>query len=328
MIEKHILHDINNILSEIRHSISLAEKKLENFNPKQFLARLSDDIDYLSSILNKGTKEIPKVINLKQEIEFLAAYFNTKSFNFSIDIPEDFTILIEKTDFRRIFVNLIHNSIDAIQENGRIAIYAKENLNLDKIDIYIQDNGKGIENSIKDRIFEDGFSTKGTKDERGFGLFNVKQIVEENGGEIQLVNNFPTTFKISFPFFHNTKFKKDNFSILIAEDNQSLAILLGDLLEYDGYKVKFAENGKIALDLVKNEYFDLIILDVDLPILSGISVLNEIRKENIDILVILCSGFSDLQLSDGFMPDLIIKKPYDFNYLNHKILELFNNKFN
>ncbi len=110
----------------------------------------------------------------------MAEKFNAKSFHFSVDIPEIFTILIKISDFRRIFENLIHNSIDAIQENGRITIFAKENLNLDKI----------------------------------------------------------------------------------------------------------------------------------------------------DILVILCSGFSDLQLSDGFLPDLIIKKPYNFDYLNHQILELFHNKFN
>jgi len=79
-------------------------------------------------------------------------------------------------------------------------------------------------------------------------------------------------------------------SILLAEDEENFHKTLRLNLELEGYEVTSAYNGNMALKAIKNEYFDLVILDVMMPELDGIAVTESIRVKNLDVPILILSA--------------------------------------
>lgn len=86
----------------------------------------------------------------------------------------------------------------------------------------------------------------------------------------------------------------DKIKILLADDEKDLSKAIGTILTYSNYDVDIVSNGKEALDKVNNKIYDLIILDIMMPVMDGIQALKEIRKNNIKIPVILLTAKSQV----------------------------------
>ena len=84
--------------------------------------------------------------------------------------------------------------------------------------------------------------------------------------------------------------KEKKASILVVEDEESLREALKLNLELENYEITTAENGPTALKLVKNEYFDLIVLDIMLPDMDGITVCETIRMQHNDVPILFLSA--------------------------------------
>ena len=84
--------------------------------------------------------------------------------------------------------------------------------------------------------------------------------------------------------------KEKKASILVVEDEESLREALKLILELENYEITTAENGPTALKLVKNEYFDLIVLDIMLPDMDGITVCETIRMQHNDVPILFLSA--------------------------------------
>jgi signal transduction histidine kinase len=106
--------------------------------------------------------------------------FEVQGFNKSLLIP------IEKTEIERAFTNIINNGIEAMGFSGKIKISLTESK--EYIEIYIQDNGKGISPEIQNNIFKTGF-THGKATGTGLGLSQAKEAFQKNSGDIQLVSS-------------------------------------------------------------------------------------------------------------------------------------------
>ena len=83
--------------------------------------------------------------------------------------------------------------------------------------------------------------------------------------------------------------------VLIADDEEPLAEALGEILKVEGYKVVIANNGEIALKHALNDNFEVVILDIMMPKLSGIEVVKEIRKRSIDVPILMLTARSDIE---------------------------------
>jgi CheY-like chemotaxis protein len=174
----------------------------------------------------------------------------------------------------------------------------------------------------------------------GLGLTIVKKIVEIHGGEIS-VKSQPqqgTSFELVLPFRKCkivpslTKINEPLLSedleavrILLVEDNKVNQMVTKDNLEAFKVRVTIAENGKEALDLLENELFDLILMDMQMPVLDGYQTMKEIRNntdlilKQIPIIALTANAIdaeikkcfdsgADDYLSKPFKPSVLIEK--------------------
>lgn len=106
-------------------------------------------------------------------------------------------------------------------------------------------------------------------------------------------------------------------NILIVEDNELNMKLFADILEYHNYSIDKAYDGIQAYEKIKNNNFDLVILDIQLPNLDGFSLLNKLNFENITIPPIIiasaCAMDSDKAQAKKFGINNYITKPIDIN---------------
>ncbi len=105
------------------------------------------------------------------------------------------------------------------------------------------------------------------------------------------------------------------FNILVVEDDYSNRIFFVDLLGKKGYKVSSAEDGDVAIAILKREDFNLVLLDIKMPRVSGLEVLKFAKMNNSDIKVVILTGLDYLHQSVYFESkklgaDEFISKPY------------------
>lgn len=95
--------------------------------------------------------------------------------------------------------------------------------------------------------------------------------------------------------------------ILVVDDEENIRLLFKEELEEEGYEVDTASNGIEALEKIKESQFDVIVLDIKMPVMDGIQALNAIKNINKDQPVILCSAYGEFKqdlsswVSDGYV---------------------------
>jgi len=118
--------------------------------------------------------------------------------------------------------------------------------------------------------------------------------------------------------------------ILIVEDNEMNMKLFSDILSYQKYSIEKAFNGKEAYDKIKSNEFELVILDIQLPVMDGFSVLKKLKEENIKLPKILiasaCAMDSDKLKAQEFGIKDYITKPVDIKKFMEKVKELMEEK--
>ncbi len=205
---RQVAHEIKNPLTPMKLSIqqmvaAYKDKKKDFGSVFVKLAHsVLNQIDNLSLIASEFSTfaKMPginfEVIELVPIVKDTINLFTDESINFSLKIPDD-TLLIEadKSQLRRMVINLIRNSIQA--EATSIDIEISENENV--VSILFKDNGNGIDEENKNKIFKPNFTTKDKG--MGLGLKLTKRFLERLNGDIQLVESSPagTTFAIIIP---------------------------------------------------------------------------------------------------------------------------------
>ncbi|NLI91597.1 MAG: response regulator [Peptococcaceae bacterium] len=118
-----------------------------------------------------------------------------------------------------------------------------------------------------------------------------------------------------------------NRRLLIVDDNRGVRFLLRELLSTEGYEVLEAANGREALFYSTNSDLSLVLLDVKMPGMTGLEVLDKLKSSNPDLPVILMSAYSEMELLNKaleFHPKvLFLSKPFDLN----NVRELIKNTF-
>lgn len=325
---KHLAHDLNNIFTRILASLELL--KLQNQSEEKY-SLLLNNIEagtYLASeLINTtiGKSSSPtqnKRINIntiiKDVVNSFQGYTNEK-IKFNLYLQPDLKMINAKyVDLYRIIMNLITNAVESIELYGNITIKTSLQNKGEQVQILISDDGNGIDENLYKFIFTEGFSTKTKDSNSGHGLSIVKYLVELYNGEIIVASEKErgTQFNVTFPASAASKGKSNTpKTILIAEDENSLRFLLKELLQSYNYNVISASDGIETLKLFSTSKCDILIIDKKMPGMDGVECIKEIRKNNLEVPIILASGSitSDENLVSSLKISYLLSKPYNLD---------------
>ncbi len=272
--------------------------------------------------------------NIQNSLKELAATNNNK---YTIEIDERIpdVLIGDPTKLSQIFMNLINNALKFTQ-NGQVKVVAQLLSNEDemaKIHFKIIDTGIGIPEDKQEAIF-DSFSQGSIEINRkyggtGLGLNIVKKLIDILGGEISLQSKIGQgstfSFDLDFKISSGQVVEQDedydenvfvNKKVLLIEDNKINQMITAKMLEKKQMLVEIIDNGEDAIEAVKNNYYDLVLMDVHLPGINGTIATQTIRTFDQHTRIIALTAISlnenrEMLLSYG-MND-VVTKPFDPN---------------
>ncbi|HBF87347.1 MAG TPA: hypothetical protein DDX39_01805 [Bacteroidales bacterium] len=219
--------------------------------------------------------------------------------NINITLNKAFTnkaIYTDPNRLKQVLINLINNSLK-FTEQGSIE-FGYEINNENQFVFYVKDTGKGISEEKQELIFNRFYQVENTSKQTikgaGLGLSISKSLIEILGGKIWLTSQqgIGTTFYFTIPSKLIEVQQKINPSlaksiglsfdwsknkVLIVEDDDINFILLNEALKKTKVKIERAADGVQAIDLINKNSYDIIILDIQLPLLDGFAVLEYIK---------------------------------------------------
>lgn len=359
-----VAHDYNNILTGIIGHTDITKLALEEeYNPEKIIA-LIDEIEkasmqaqglthqLLAFTKKEGTTtevtSIKKI--LKENVSFFTRGSNSKC---SFDIDENLhSVNIGKTQFCQLMSNLSINAIQAMPQGGNIYVSAKNTIINETNSIYFnelnsgdyvlitfKDNGPGVSEENKNRVFEANFTTK--IDGLGIGLSNIYDIIKKHNGCIFIESEIDkgTTFYLYLPAsISNDTYEYTKNSIirpifgkgriLAFDDDPIIRSILKKITHYLGYEINIVENGSEAIDLYKKSVveenkYDVVIADLTIAGgMGGKEVIEHLLKIDPEVKIILSSGYHDASLIINYRQHgilSVIKKPYNMVDLSEVI---------
>lgn len=234
------------------------------------------------------------------------------------------------SELREVFVNLIVNAVDAMPQGGKLSISCFRH---DKtLRLEFADNGTGMPEEVRQRIFDPFFSTKGAQG-TGLGLSVSHSIIERHEGTISVKSEIGggTVFTIDLPSIETEATKAETredapalpaLSIMVVDDEPSVRETLADMLEVLGQSVVIAESGHDAVHKLASAEFDLVFTDLAMPEMDGWETARAIRKVVADMRIILVTGYGPgtaLPSGEENLIDGIIGKPFDFNQVTETL---------
>jgi len=232
----------------------------------------------------------------------------------------------------------INISLEKIKIKNQICTSCNEKFSGKYLQLTISDNGTGISNDTMERIFEPFFTTKQRSEGSGMGLSVVHGIMHSASGHIVLksAENMGTTIKLLYPIFKGDIEEKDTTHtdevsplqisghVLIIDDEQPIINLFSNLVINMGMKASIFADPVQALEYYQQHMSEitLILTDETMPSLKGSELIKQIRVQNSNVPIILCSGYNEImdQISNQTLGiNAFFTKPVDLNALTKEI---------
>jgi len=341
----HVSHELKTPLTSIKGFLqNLLDGLTGPLNEKQqrYLSRMLDNSDRLirmiedlldrtriqSGRLDLAPGEIDLGHCVTDAVEQLRLLAQAKQQTLEAVVPPaPLMVWADGDRLIQIVTNLIQNAVKFTPGGGNIVVtVTQESQTL--AGVSVRDTGPGIPPEFLDQIFDPFFRVKqarsGTKG-LGLGLSIVRTLVELHGGTIVARSELGQGAELSFtipmlptivaPVGHASA---EEPRILVVDDDPDIRQLLQDRLRAKGYRVQSAVDGVRALEAVRAETFEGMILDIGIPSMDGMDVLRHIRKwdQQIPIVMVTASGSKELAvraISMGAQAYLL--KPFDVDEL-------------
>ena len=207
------------------------------------------------------------------------------------DMPLTFA---DAGQLQQVFLNIVLNAeIEMIKAHGKGSLSVKTERIDNTIRVSFKDDGPGILKKNLERIFDPFFTTREVGQGAGLGLSVSHGIVTQHGGKLYAQSRLGkgTTFFVELPII--TKAEQLKFAeptagevkrvsaarILVVDDDPIVQQFLNEILTEEGHEVEIIDNGNDALERLESENYDLILLDIKLPGISGIDLYNQLQKK-------------------------------------------------
>ncbi len=270
--------------------------------------------------------------------------------------PSPYIVFIEgdASQLRQIVMNLVINAAEAIgSTQGEVALSLtnktiltgqteKDHLGAaipagTYVCLNVTDNGCGMDDETKQRIFEPFYTTKFTG--RGLGMSAVLGIITAHNGALQLSSQLGagSTFTIYLPFQlgnsagavsqrHITSPVKwqGNGTILLVDDEEDVRMITQKMLTKLGFTVIEAANGKEALALYRDNSagISIVVTDIGMPVMDGYELFSELKRINQKLPIIISSGFAETVVTSRIARNDIaglVSKPYKFDQMREML---------
>lgn len=361
-----IAHDFNNIIVAILNAASIMKRKMNKDAPWFDYVDLIESSSRRGGALTQQLLTFARQSNVTyhpvdvNDVIRETMRLMERSLDKSIVIQSNLTgesAMVEGDgrQLQQVLMNIILNSRDAMPQGGAVTLSTSiEFLTQERIltpyseegkyvIVCIRDTGIGMNEETKKNIFEPFFTTKEAGKGTGLGLSVAYSIVNKHKGFIT-VESEPdrgAVFYIYFPLLEmddqkpaaikpsHRKVTGGNEQIIVIEDDILVGRMIRDMLSDLGYEVTLCESGEEGLRelRINDSRYDLLILDLNMPHISGREVLLELREFNDAIPVIISTGYGEYILDEQNLRDGIqayIKKPYDeyeFGNLVRRVLD-------
>ncbi|MEH2460545.1 hybrid sensor histidine kinase/response regulator [Nostoc sp.] len=351
-----IAHDLNNILTPILAGAQLLPLKFPDADKRtrhlleilEINARRGADLVKQVLSFARGVEGKRITLQLKHLIVEVAKILKEtfpKSIEISTDVPQDLWMVSgDSTQLHQVLMNLCVNARDAMANGGSLSIsgenllidqnYARRNLEAKEGSytvITVSDTGVGIPKEILDRIFEPFFTTKDVGQGTGLGLSTVLGIIKSHGGFVNVYSEprSGTSFKVYLPAVGGMEtFSPEDLPpqtgngelILVVDDETAIQEITRTSLETHNYKTLIASDGieAIALYAKNMDKISVVLMDIMLPSLDGLTAIRTLQKINPQVRIIASSGLmSDNKLSAvaAIGVNTFLSKPYTVNEL-------------
>ncbi|WP_242850144.1 ATP-binding protein [Clostridium polynesiense] len=363
-----IAHDINNLMTPIlgysEFILMRMPKDNEYFEEVEEIYKASVKgkeltQQILSFTRSEKVKSKVEAVNIKESVMesiTLVKSVLPKKITINEKLEDCGYIMANFTQIHQIIFNLCTNAYQAVDKRQGVINITLRKLELQEIEslnkklsreksyleLTIQDNGRGMEEEVKSRIFDPFYTTKARGEGTGLGLFVVHNILEKYGGSIEVYSKpgEGSSFKIYLPLasedemqesvsaeleenFHVTKKK-----ILIVDDNKNILKLLKKELSFKGYEIITETDSKKALAAFESQYdsIDLVITDYIMPKYNGIELAEKMKNIKSSIGIVLLTGYIEegekINLSEDII-DAHISKPIALEELLRVIQKIF-----
>ncbi len=372
-----IAHDFNNLLAAILSSAELAKLKVDDHESVEKYIdaitaaskRAAELTKGLLGFARKGKTRVEEVdaAALVAEVELLLRETIDRGVHIFTDIsPGLYPIMGNPSQIHQVLVNLCVNARDAILEaEGHELKIVLRNRVIDQdfvdshpaahcgnyVQIDVIDDGAGIPDHVRDKMFDPFYTTKALGKGTGLGLATVYGIIKNHDGFLTVDSELGrgTTFHVYLPAVYgdDEHFEieaasqvassvtasppKKGRTILFVDDEEVLRLVAAEFLEVLGYHVLLAEDGKQALTAVaeRGHEIDLVLLDLMMPEMGGDEVLRILKEDYPAISVIVASGYSRQALQKNMSKrdyDGFLEKPYVLSHLGEEIERVLHGK--
>lgn len=344
-----VAHDFNNLLTIILGNVEIISRALPNDSTVQDAVTTIENatrqaIGVTRSLLTFSRrlpteKTAVKLQDLVQDAMRMLGPLLPASVEVALDSPPELPLWVhaDATQLQQVLLNLSINARDAMPNGGTLRISLSSvsdnpavlpegpKCNRAFACLAISDTGSGIPEEIRPRLFEPFFSTKARGQGTGLGLSIALGIVENHNGRIEVQSEIGkgSTFRILLPLLRSD-IKQDTDddieatpggrgeTILLAEDNPFVRGTMKSMLQGLGYNVIAVEDGASFMACWQSHWqrARLLVVDVDLPKLSGPDCLRMLRKEGVSAPAILITGAADAPLDEADDLTLTLQKPF------------------
>ncbi|MEM6276701.1 MAG: ATP-binding protein, partial [Pseudomonadota bacterium] len=296
-----VAHELNNPLSVVVGQALMLEEETTDPDVTRRISRISTAAERCSKIVKTflamarqqpfKTKATEMNAILETAVDVASMGVQAIDVQFDLRLRDGLTpVAADEDQMTQVFTNLMVNAAQAMhhQQDARIVIETQQTGGF--VSATISDNGPGISDEQKARVFEPFYTTKDIGDGTGVGLALARQIVTAHGGEIDLGDapgggaaftvRLPITEAASRVTVADKRQEQAAADILLVEDEADVAEIIIDVLKADGFNVQHAPSGLKALEILEGATFDVILSDLRMPGLTGRELLARITAQH------------------------------------------------
>lgn len=351
-IASGIAHDINNALVPIQ---GFAEMMFEHSDPvirnvAETIFKSARDIATTIQRMRefyrpRTQQELPEPMDLNAICKDAWEMTRPRWFNMplergiviqtKLDLAKDLPPLMgTPSEIRQAIINLIINAVDAMPEGGTLTIrtYRQEKMGRAWAVVEVEDTGVGMDEETKRRAIEPFFTTKGERGS-GLGLSTVYGTVQRHEGFMEIESELGKGTKVrlwlpssSVKFHELPSEMVPSLKLLVIDDEPSVRETVALLLRRNGHIVVTAASGEEGLEIFRNSHshgnpFNVVITDLGMPKMDGITVGKEVKKISPKTPVILLSGWGFKvnleEIQDAI--DIVLTKPVNSQQIQNAL---------